>query len=172
MPKKQSLNRYVRLWTDSPFTTKPEVIKNSRDGWEKDWVLAGISQMADGEYFVTVMNKKDRSIRARMNTAGKESVESGAEGFTVSEVELDARDFFQSKAFVTFNGEGKWISFDESSSKTVAFTAKPQINRTNNSTRATLPEALIKRGTSNNNNKTTTTTTTSRPRRIIPIKRN
>jgi len=171
VPKKHSLNRYVRLWTDSPFTTKPIIERTKVDGWEKDWVLAGISQMSNGDYFVTVMNKKDRSIRARMDTSGKESVESGAEGFTVTEVEVDSRDFLKSKAFVYFKGEGKWLSFDESSTQTVTSAPRPSPTvkpNTNNQTR-TLPEALLNRNSNNNSNKTTTTT---RPRRIIPVKRN
>jgi len=66
--------------------------------------------MSDGNYFVTVLNKKDRSIRARMDTSGKKSVEAGAQGFTVKEVQVDARDFLKSRAFVSLNGEAKWLS--------------------------------------------------------------
>lgn len=58
-PKQPVLSRYAKLWTDSPFTSKPIVegpaaVANPLE----DYSLGGISKLSDG-YFAILFNKKD-----------------------------------------------------------------------------------------------------------------
>jgi len=43
LPKKRSMVELKQLWTNSPFTTKPEVIKADVKNELEDWTLAGVS---------------------------------------------------------------------------------------------------------------------------------
>jgi hypothetical protein len=58
LPRKAPLTRYTRLWTDSPFTSKPPPpetgpVVNPLE----DYALAGVSPITGG-YRVTLLNKK------------------------------------------------------------------------------------------------------------------
>lgn len=58
LPKKAPITKYTRLWTDSPFTSKPPppepgAVANPLE----DYTLAGVSPVPGG-YRVTLLNKK------------------------------------------------------------------------------------------------------------------
>ncbi len=58
LPKKAPITKYTRLWTDSPFTSKPPPptpgeVANPLE----DYTLAGVSPVSGG-YRVTLLNKK------------------------------------------------------------------------------------------------------------------
>ncbi len=85
-PKKAPITKYSRLWTDSPFTSKPPPVgpaevANALD----DYALLGVSPIPEG-YRVTLMNKKNPEERV--------SVDSGktVEGFKIVEVTRKAGD--------------------------------------------------------------------------------
>lgn len=85
-PKKAPLSKYTRLWTDSPFTTKPVIDDNKVEvNPLEDYALVGVSPIADG-FRVTLMNKKTPDERIY--------VESGktVEGFKILEVVKKAGD--------------------------------------------------------------------------------
>lgn len=57
-PRPPTLTRYSRLWTDSPFTSKPAGPASiSPDNPLNDYVLGGASRLNDG-YYVILLNKK------------------------------------------------------------------------------------------------------------------
>lgn len=63
LPKKAPITNYTRLWTESPFTSKPppEVAGPVADPLE-DYSLAGVSPVTGG-YRVTLLNKKNPTER-------------------------------------------------------------------------------------------------------------
>lgn len=64
LPKKAPISKYTRLWTESPFTSKPpppEAAGPEADPLE-DYALLGVSPVTGG-YRVTMMNKKDPAKR-------------------------------------------------------------------------------------------------------------
>ena len=57
-PRPPTLTRYSRLWTDSPFTSKPVgPAAVAPDNPLNDYVLGGASRLNDG-YYVILLNKK------------------------------------------------------------------------------------------------------------------
>jgi len=170
LPKKQPGSRYARLWLNSPFTTKPVVEQQSRIGLEQDWALAGVSQLGEDRFFVTIVNKKDTSVRARVTNDGSKSVETGAEGFSVSKVEVSPRDYLQTKAYVNFDGQSAWLSFDEKlslRSKSAPVVKRPPTT-TNRPTNLPIPGLNTKKPATT---ASPSSSSSSRPRRIIPKKR-
>jgi hypothetical protein len=80
LPKKAPLTKYTRLWTDSPFTSKPEPppigpVANPLE----DYALLGVSPVAAG-YRVTMINKKQPEERVIIETNRP------AEGFKILSV--------------------------------------------------------------------------------------
>ncbi len=63
LPKKAPISKYTRLWTESPFTSKPVVAPAGpvADPLE-DYSLAGVSPVTGG-YRVTLLNKKNPTER-------------------------------------------------------------------------------------------------------------
>lgn len=58
-PKKPPLTTYTKLWSDSPFTTKPPpAAAKEEDSALADWTLGGVSEVAGG-YMVTLLHKKN-----------------------------------------------------------------------------------------------------------------
>jgi len=58
-PKKPALTTYTKLWTDSPFTTKPPpAAAKEEDSAMADWTLGGVSEV-EGGYMVTLLHKKN-----------------------------------------------------------------------------------------------------------------
>ena len=71
IPKKAPLYNYARLWTDSPFTSKPPVVSgapvaNPLD----DFTLTGIAPVPGG-YRVTIISKKDPTVKQVIAPGGK-----------------------------------------------------------------------------------------------------
>ncbi len=60
IPEKKPAQYYSKLWTNSPFTTKPPEIINPIIGDPfKDYHLTGIAPV-EGGYRITIANKKDK----------------------------------------------------------------------------------------------------------------
>jgi hypothetical protein len=60
VPKKAQLSRYARLWSDSPFTTKPPPPESVPDvNPLEDYALLGVSPLGGNGYRVTITNKKN-----------------------------------------------------------------------------------------------------------------
>jgi hypothetical protein len=58
LPKKAPITKYTRLWTDSPFTSKPPPAGPAEVANPlEDYALAGVSPVTGG-YRVTLLNKK------------------------------------------------------------------------------------------------------------------
>lgn len=57
VPQKAPLSKYARLWSDSPFTSKPVIEGNLLNNPLEDYTLGGISPVGGG-YRVTLLNKK------------------------------------------------------------------------------------------------------------------
>lgn len=59
VPKKVPSSRYIKLWTDSPFTTKPVIDPgNGPENPLVDYGLIGVSPIGGDNYRATIMNKK------------------------------------------------------------------------------------------------------------------
>lgn len=72
VPQKPPLSRYSKLWSDSPFTSKPPPpeagpINNPLD----DYSLIGISPIGANNYRVTLINKKQPDERITVDSDGK-----------------------------------------------------------------------------------------------------
>lgn len=58
-PKKPPLTTYTKLWSDSPFTTKPPPPSaKEEDSAMADWTLGGVSEV-EGGYMITLLHKKN-----------------------------------------------------------------------------------------------------------------
>lgn len=77
LPKKAPISKYTRLWSDSPFTSKPVVLlAGPAVDPLKDYALLGVSPVTGG-YRVTMLNKKDPSKRVIVES------DRPAEGFKI-----------------------------------------------------------------------------------------
>ncbi|MEM1085566.1 MAG: hypothetical protein AAGI48_15755 [Verrucomicrobiota bacterium] len=57
-PKQPTLTRYAKLWTNSVFTTKPEIEGVAEENPLEDYALGGISKLQDGYYAILFHRKK------------------------------------------------------------------------------------------------------------------
>lgn len=58
-PRKPPLTTYTKLWSDSPFTSKPPPpTAKEEDSAMADWTLGGVSEV-EGGYMVTLLHKKN-----------------------------------------------------------------------------------------------------------------
>jgi hypothetical protein len=106
-PKKAPLSKYTRLWTDSPFTTKPIKPDDTPEvNILDDYALVGVSPIADG-FRVTLMNKKTPDERIY--------VESGktVEGFKILEVVKKAGDPLGTVVRMMSGSMTGTVAFDE-----------------------------------------------------------
>lgn len=79
VPQKASLNKYSRLWTDSPFTAKPPPPDTApEENPLDDYVLLGVSPIGQDSYRVTILNKTNPEERI--------TIEPGDEDFKVLSV--------------------------------------------------------------------------------------
>lgn len=86
LPKKAPITKYTRLWTDSPFTSKPPPpTAGPAANPLEDYALAGVSPVAGG-YRVTLLNKKKPDERIIVET------DRPSEGFKILEVVRKAGD--------------------------------------------------------------------------------
>lgn len=105
-PKKPKLGQYTRLWTNSPFTIKPEVKKAGKESpLERDWMLGSIRRSGAG-YSVTLINKKDRKDRVRFLPGV------AANGFELLEVKQNAKDTKSSQVKIRKGTQEAWITYD------------------------------------------------------------
>lgn len=77
VPVKPTLTRYSRLWTDSPFTSKPVVDAGPARVEEnplEDYALGGISKLKDG-YYAVLINKKKPDERQVIKPGGQSDFE-------------------------------------------------------------------------------------------------
>ena len=107
MPRKAPLTTYARLWTDSPFTTKPKQ-EGPVEGPNilDDYALLGIAPISEG-YRVTIMNKKNPEERV--------FVESGktVDGFKIVEVIRKAGDPLGTVVRMMSGSVTGTVAFDE-----------------------------------------------------------
>ena len=104
-PKKPRLTKYTRLWTNSPFTIKPEVKpKAAESPLERDWMLGSISPSGEG-YTVTLINKKDRKNRIRF-IPGVPS-----DGYELLDVKQDMQNPENSRVEISKGSQKAWITY-------------------------------------------------------------
>jgi hypothetical protein len=98
-PKKQPIGRYVSLWTNSPFTVKPDpVVPEEAPNALEDYVLTGVSKLPEG-YFVVLMNKKKREERIRIAPNDQNEA-----GFKVVKVTQDPYDYMKTEVEISVGG--------------------------------------------------------------------
>jgi hypothetical protein len=69
LPQKPPINRYSRLWTDSPFTSKPPpATAGPQVNPLNDFALIGISPIGGNNYRVTMINKKKPDERVMVDS--------------------------------------------------------------------------------------------------------
>lgn len=69
LPQKPSLSRYTRLWSDSPFTSKPPPQEQGPQANPlEDYALIGVSPIGENNYRVTLMNKKQPDERVTVDS--------------------------------------------------------------------------------------------------------
>lgn len=112
LPRKTTPHELRALWVDSPFTTKPppEAVEKKMGQWS----LAGIMNHSDGNYTVTIINKKDRSDRRRINTDGSNMLEKEREISIVEVEQAEGFDYRKSRVKISENGEDGWVEYDQS----------------------------------------------------------
>ena len=96
VPRKKRLNDLRTLWENSPFTIKPIKTSEEKDQL-KDWALAGVSKHPMGGYTVTIVNKKDRNDRRRIQPQNAGYADSNAGDFRVLEVNSGGFDYKKTK---------------------------------------------------------------------------
>lgn len=111
-PEKHNLSRYRALWSNSPFTKKPDPVSVDKDSPLKDWVLGGIAGNSTSGYSITLINKKNRNQRARLNS-NKAFAENLSEGFSIVEVVQGGLDYKKSKVKIASGKETAWVTYDE-----------------------------------------------------------
>lgn len=107
-PRKVSLQTYASLWTQSPFTVKPEVVVEAREEVNpfEDWALGGVSSVGDRQ-LVVLFHRKE---------AGKQMiVDSGdAKGeFKVVEVKQDPDDYKKTQVVISGSGKTGTVTYDD-----------------------------------------------------------
>ncbi len=107
LPKKAPITKYVRLWTDSPFTSKPPPpeagpVYNPLE----DYSLAGISPVTGG-YRVTLLNKKNPEERIIVET------DRPSQGFKILSVARKAGDPLGTVVRMMSGSVAGTVAFDE-----------------------------------------------------------
>lgn len=108
VPRKPVLSTYSKLWTDSPFTTKPIVgpsgpVVNPLD----DYALLGVSPIGGGKYRVTLINKKKPDERKMVYSDGSDSE------FKILGVTRKAGDPMGTVVSMSVGSQTGTVSFDE-----------------------------------------------------------
>jgi len=104
-PSKQPNSRYMALWKDSLFTTKPPPPDEVEDKTFDDWTLVGVAKTPTGPR-VTLLNKKDRTKRITISN-GK-----SVQGFEVVSVNM-SRNYKESTVKIRAGGKVGEIRVDE-----------------------------------------------------------
>jgi hypothetical protein len=108
-PRKPPLMTYKRLWTNSPFTTKPiaetgPVVEDINPF--EDWALGGVSSF-NGRYLVTLFNRKDASQQKLVDQSDKHS------DFRVVSVNQDPDDYTKTVVVLSSGGKTGTVTYDE-----------------------------------------------------------
>lgn len=107
LPKKAPIMKYVGLWTNSPFTSKPPPADPGQVANPlEDYALAGISPVGAG-YRVTLINKKKPEERITVDTDSRNS------DFKILEVIRKAGDPLGTVVRMTSGSATGTVSFDE-----------------------------------------------------------
>ena len=108
VPQKQPLGNYNRLWTNSPFTSKPPIVGAGPIANPlEDYALLGVSPIANG-HRVTLINKKQADQRITVET-GKTS----ADGFSITKVNREAGQPLNTTVEMASGSMRGTVSFDE-----------------------------------------------------------
>jgi hypothetical protein len=108
VPQKQPLGNYNRLWTNSPFTSKPPIVGAGPIANPlEDYALLGVSPIANG-HRVTLINKKQADQRITVET-GKTS----ADGFSIIKVNREAGQPLNTTVLMASGSMQGTVSFDE-----------------------------------------------------------
>jgi len=108
VPQKQPLGNYNRLWTNSPFTSKPPIVGAGPVANPlEDYALLGVSPIANG-HRVTLINKKQTDQRITVET-GKTS----ADGFSIIKVNREAGQPLNTTVLMASGSMQGTVSFDE-----------------------------------------------------------
>ena len=115
VPKKAPYTQYARLWTDSPFTTKPVAgpagpVSNPLD----DYALGGVTQVTGG-YSVILLDKKKPDERIRVEPGSSPD-------YKVLEVIRKEGYTFNIAVRMSYQGAEKIVEFDD---KLLALKAAP-----------------------------------------------
>jgi hypothetical protein len=107
LPKKAPKSKYTRLWTDSPFTSKPvvEAAGPAVDPLE-DYALLGVSPVTGG-YRVTMLNKKNPTKRLIVES------DRPSEGFKILSVTRKPGDPLGTVVRMSSGSVSGNIAFDE-----------------------------------------------------------
>ncbi|MBK1832224.1 hypothetical protein JIN77_15910 [Verrucomicrobiaceae bacterium R5-34] len=150
-PKKPSLMRYSKLWTNSPFTIKPTIEATKTESpLERDWMLGSIRPGSNG-YSVTLINKKDRKNRVRLIPGFKNA------DWKIEKVEQDVANNENSRVQIRKGSQTAWITYDQNLIKvrpaTVAKTSKSKTSTAGKSGTAQPPVPGRSSSNSSSNNK-------------------
>jgi hypothetical protein len=108
VPQKQPLGNYNRLWSNSPFTSKPPIVGAGPIANPlEDYALLGVSPIANG-HRVTLINKKQADQRITVET-GKTS----ADGFSIIKVNREAGQPLNTTVLMASGSMQGTVSFDE-----------------------------------------------------------
>ncbi|NJM38004.1 MAG: hypothetical protein HC845_09205, partial [Akkermansiaceae bacterium] len=109
VPKKAPLSRYTKLWTDSPFTTKPPPPEMAPTvNPLEDYALLGVSPLGGNGYRVTITNKKNPDgVRVFVETNKENPSE-----FKVLEVIRKPGDPMGTTVLMSSGGINGTVSFD------------------------------------------------------------
>jgi hypothetical protein len=107
LPKKAPLTKYSRLWTDSPFTSKPPPPEAPEEvNLLDDYALSGISPIPTG-YRVTLLEKKNPENRIIVDS------DKPREGFKIISVSRKAGDPLGTTVRMSSGSVTGTVSFDE-----------------------------------------------------------
>jgi len=121
-PVKKPVTSYLHLSQNSPFTTKPVTIVDSRgpDTFE-DWVLGGVSEV-EGGYMVTLLNKKNQGETQVIKPKGtvhsmKDEMKwlnpGDPKGFKVDKVSFGKTSWKDTTVVISIGGKTGTMKFDD-----------------------------------------------------------
>lgn len=138
VPKKVPVTNYSKLWSQSPFTTKPPPKTNAEENSAlDDWTLGGVSEVTGGGYMITLLNKKNVGESQIIRPGGVQKMlpdkvewlELGAPGtFKLDRVEYGKGGWKDISVHLLAGGRPGVIKFDDKTTVPKAGAA-PQVNR-------------------------------------------
>ena len=114
LPRKAPLTKYSRLWTDSPFTSKPPPPEPGEEvNPLEDYALCGVSPIPSG-YRVTLLNKKNPEERIVVDS------DRPKEGFSILSVSRKPGDPLGTVVRMSSGSVTGTVAFDEAHMAPVA----------------------------------------------------